>query len=558
MEEILCFLSVGPASYKELRQAIPNALPSLKKMIQRDWVRMERRPSELLSAQYIPTHDVLHDTIDLEAERPVYRESASFDQELKILRAILEKAIESDRQMMIIAPTVEILERAESYLEESMGIEASVCHGGLNREARYAFSSNFATGRSQIAIATASGLMIPYGEIPPVLVLLETGDSSYHLPGSITLNVLAIAQKLHDLIHAPLFCLDSLPSVQARYSVWEGQWQSEELPGEEDDICTVVHMDRELREGNRSVISRDLREKMEESLAEGKQTLLLLNRSGYSRHVFCRDCGYTFTCPECGMALQTDKAGKILFCRNCSHREEKPQTCPECGSENIRANGLGIKRAAQVVKNMFPQAEISEYPDTSGQIVLGTKAVTTYPFLDKVGCIGALLADLDIDFPDYRASEEAFRMYRTFFRRARDEGGLGPERIFLQTYHQESEAVRAICGKDENFLNEQLESRKLSKLPPFGHVYAFTLRGENRESCLREAEILRSRIEKRAEGRAAVFPVFTLRNQPGRCRFLVKSPDDSFTEILWQMIEEGEIEALKARVAINVDPPNLI
>lgn len=320
----------------------------------------------------------------------------------------------------------------------------------------------------------------------------------------------------------------------------------------------MVHMDRELREGNRSVVSRALREKMAQTLDAGKQSLLLLNRSGYSRHVFCRDCGYTFTCPHCGMALQTDRAGKILFCRNCSYRQEKPKVCPECGSENIRANGLGIKRAAQVVGNLFPQAEISLYPDVSGQIVLGTKAITTYPFLDQVGCIGALLADLDIDFPDYRASEEAFRMYRTFFRRSRDEGGLGPEQIFLQTYHQESEAVRAICGKPESFLSEQMESRKLSKLPPFGHVYAFTLRGENRESCLREAEILRRRIETRAGGKATVFPVFTLRNQPGHCRFLVKSPDEDFTDLVWQLIEEGEIEALTARVAINVDPPNLI
>lgn len=558
MEDILRFLSVGPVAYRDLRQAIPNALPSLKKMIQRDWVRVERRPSERLCEQFIPQNEPRPDSVGLGRTEPVYRECAGFEAQLEALQGILEAAVSSGRQIMIIAPTVEVLERTGAFLEERTRIAPSVCHGGLGREERYAFSDNFRNGRSRVALATASGLMIPYGQEPPVVVVLEAGDSAYHLPGSITLNVLAIARKLHDLTGAPLFYLDSLPSVQARQSVLDLQWQADALSGEEDDICTVVHMERELREGNRSVVSRALRRQMEKTLADGKQTLLLLNRSGYSRHVFCRDCGYTFTCPDCGMALQTDRDGKVLFCRNCSHREDKPPACPDCGSPNIRANGLGINRAVQVVRNLFPDAAVSLYPDTQGQIVLGTKAITGCALSGKVGCIGALLADLDIDFPDYRASEEAYRMYRSFFRRARDQGGLSPDQIFLQTYHQENETVRAICGKHEAFFSEQLVSRRLSKLPPFGHVYAFTLRAGNRESCLREAQILRERIEKRAKEQVSVFPVFTLRNQPGRCRFLVKSQDDAFMQTLWQMIAEGEIEALQAKVAINVDPPNLI
>ncbi len=257
----------------------------------------------------------------------------------------------------------------------------------------------------------------------------------------------------------------------------------------------LVDMRDELKEGNRSMFSRQLHEALLHRLERGEQSVLLLNRRGYSTFVMCRSCGYTALCPHCDISLTYHQKSRVLRCHYCGHSEQAPTQCPTCESEHIRFFGTGTQRVEEELSKLFPGIRVirmdvdtttekgshekwlTMFGERKADVLLGTQMVAKgldFPFVTLVGVIAA---DTSLHLPDFRAAEKTFQLLTQVAGRAgRHEL---PGEVVVQTYNPEHYAITTAQHHDyEAFVQEELRHRRFMAYPPFCRLILVTLSDE--------------------------------------------------------------------------------
>jgi primosomal protein N' (replication factor Y) len=283
----------------------------------------------------------------------------------------------------------------------------------------------------------------------------------------------------------------------------------------------IVDMRQELRAGNRSIFSRALTAELEATLARGEQAILFLNRRGTATYVFCRACGHTLRCPNCEIPLtwhtyhdsQHHRQG-MLVCHHCNHREDHPETCPECGSEQIRFFGGGTERIEQEVSRWFPQARpirwdrdttggkdthaalLEQFVNGQADVLIGTQMVAKGLDLPLVTLVGVISADTALYLPDYRSGERTFQLLTQVAGRA-GRGLLGGK-VIIQTYVPDHYAVRAAAEHNFHaFYEQELRYRGEMGYPPYSRLARLLIRAESKQAAQQEAERLHAVLSQR-------------------------------------------------------------
>ena len=244
--------------------------------------------------------------------------------------------------------------------------------------------------------------------------------------------------------------------------------------------------------GQPTMFSRRLREALTQRLERGEQTVLLLNRRGYSTFVMCRSCGYTAGCPHCEIALTYHQRSGVLRCHYCGHAERQPEECPACGSPHIRYFGTGTERVEEELYRAFPGIRVIRMDvDTTGtkgaheklltafgrreaDVLLGTQMVAKGLDFPLVTLVGVIAADTSLHLPDFRAAERTFQLITQVAGRA-GRHDL-PGEVVVQTYSPDHYAIRAAQRHDyDGFVREELRARRLLSYPPFCRLALATL-----------------------------------------------------------------------------------
>ena len=243
-------------------------------------------------------------------------------------------------------------------------------------------------------------------------------------------------------------------------------------------------MRKELASGNRSVFSRELREKMEECLAKKQQMMLFINRRGFSRVVSCRSCGKPIECPHCDVAL-TEHLGDKLVCHYCGYTKAMPRSCPLCGSPYLAGFGLGTQKAEMMIKAQFPSARVLRMDmDTTSKkdgheqildsfrrreadILVGTQMIVKGHDFPGVTLVGILAADMSLYNCDFRSSERTFQLLTQAAGRAGR--GMEPGNVIIQTYDPENYSIQTAANQDyESFYHQEIRFRRRMQYPPIG------------------------------------------------------------------------------------------
>jgi primosomal protein N' (replication factor Y) len=303
------------------------------------------------------------------------------------------------------------------------------------------------------------------------------------------------------------------PSFESYYNAHQGKYTLVKLVRRygEATLPTVetIDMNREHQKNNWTFLSIYLKNKIQETLDQQRQVILLLNRRGFSISLICKDCGHIYKCPDCSVCLIYHRSTMQLKCHQCGYEEPAPATCDKCGGEQIKYKGTGIQKAEDYLKMMFPQARILRMDkDTTRQkgahisilerfarqkadILLGTQMVAKGLNFPGVKLVGVLQADTGLHFPDFRASERTFQLLSQVAGRAGRKDSLGE--VVIQTYSPgESSIIAAQKHNYPRFYQEEIGSRKALKYPPFSRLMRITVLGK-------EEEAVRSSIEKVAE-----------------------------------------------------------
>lgn len=421
----------------------------------------------------------------------------------EVYMSLVADALSRGRQAIVLVPEISLTPQMTSRFFNRFGNDVAIIHSALSLGERLDEWRRIRRGDAHVIIGARSAVFAPCDNIG-VIIIDEEHEQSYKSESSPRYHARDIAGFLSEKHGCPLVLGSATPSVESYYKAKNGEYTLIELLDRFNKKplpeVYIADMRTELREGNKTVLSRLLAEEMNENLKQGEQTILFLNRRGYSTFVSCRDCGFVFSCPHCSVSLTYHKNTDMLTCHYCGHREKIQYVCPKCGGNKVRDFGKGTQKAQEQIENIFPTAKIlrMDADTTSGKrgheklldkfseektdILLGTQMVTKGLDFENVTLVGVLAADASLHIDDFRCQERTFNLITQVCGRA----GRGEKagRAIIQTYDPDNPTLLLASKQDYKlFFDEEIEYRRVFNYPPFCDIINITVTASDRDAA---------------------------------------------------------------------------
>jgi primosomal protein N' (replication factor Y) len=328
-----------------------------------------------------------------------------------------------------------------------------------------------------------------------------------------------VALKLAELTGATVILGSATPDVETYYHAKTGDYTLLELPerltprpGSPMPDIELVDLREELKRGNRSMFSENLKEAIGQAVSRNEQVILFFNRRGSATFVQCRTCGLVVKCKRCQVPMSYHSAEEALICHQCGARQPVPTTCPRCFSRRIKFLGIGTQKLEEETALGFPTARLLRWDSDvtrakhshdeimtklkthQADILIGTQMVAKGLDMPQVTLVGVVSADTVLNLPDFRAGERTFQLLSQVAGRAGR--GEKPGRVIIQTYSPEHYAIQAVLKQDfEAFYNQELEYRRQLNEPPFSQLVRLTYVHPNETVCRQEAERMKRQLD---------------------------------------------------------------
>ena len=411
----------------------------------------------------------------------------------EVYLAAAEAARVDGLQSLVLVPEITLTPQLVERFARRFGGRLAVLHSQLTELERAQQWWRARRGEVDIVVGSRSAVFAPLPRLGLVCVD-EEGSSSYKQDRTPRYDASWVARRLAILTEARLVLGSATPSVATYRETDLGTLSLAQLPqrviGSVPEI-ELADMREEAEAGNRTAISRRLKEVVDEALSSAQQAILFLNRRGMATFVLCRDCGKSVQCPNCSVALVQHAELNGLACHYCGFAEALPVHCPYCGSRQIRAFGIGTQRLESLARKLWPEARVLRLDrDTAGgeegyleifeafaagraDLLIGTQLVARGFDLPAVSAVGVVDADLPLHFPDYRAAENTFALVTQVAGRAGRSGQ--PARVVVQTSNPDHYALRRAVANDYlGFYHEELSSREIFGFPPYAELAVLT------------------------------------------------------------------------------------
>lgn len=496
-------------------------------------------------------------------KRPVLLHGVTGSGKTEIYMQLIEHVIMAGKQAIVLVPEISLTPQTMERFISRFGKRVSVTHSRLSLGERLDQWRKARDGEISIIIGPRSALFMPFSNLG-VIVMDECHESSYISDVTPKYHTREVARKLSELTGALLVMGSATPDIDSYHRAVTGEFLllqlKERTKGSRLPEVFVTDMRKELENGNRSAFGLPLQQAIRENLEKGQQTMLFLNRRGYSTFVSCRKCGEALTCPSCNVSYTYHASDKALVCHYCGKEVPVPKTCPSCGSHYIRYFGTGTQKIEEETRRLFPEASVlrMDADTTTGKngharilelfgkgkadILIGTQMIAKGHDFPNVTLVGILAADLSLNLGTYQAAETCFQLITQAAGRA-GRGELAG-RVFIQTYQPENHAIRMAAAQDyEGFYQEEILLRQAMEYPPFSHIFSVLITGEMEQEVILAAQRLGAYMNHYAEraGCTVVGPA--------------PAPLPKFRgEFRWQIFAKGtDADRLKAFVLYTVE-----
>lgn len=498
-----------------------------------------------------------------EQKRPILLHGVTGSGKTEIYMQLIEHVIMEGKQAIVLVPEISLTPQIMERFISRFGKRVSVTHSRLSLGERLDQWRKARDGEISIIIGPRSALFMPFSNLG-VIVMDECHESSYISDVTPKYHTREVARKLSELTGALLVMGSATPDIDSYHRAVTGEFLllqlKERTKGSRLPEVFVTDMRKELEDGNRSAFGLPLQQAIRENLEKGQQTMLFLNRRGYSTFVSCRKCGEVLTCPSCNVSYTYHASDKALVCHYCGKEVPVPKTCPSCGSHYIRYFGTGTQKIEEETRRLFPEASVlrMDADTTTGKngharilelfgkgkadILIGTQMIAKGHDFPNVTLVGILAADLSLNLGTYQAAENCFQLITQAAGRA-GRGELAG-RVFIQTYQPENHAIRMAAAQDyEGFYQEEILLRQAMEYPPFSHIFSVLITGEMEQEVILAAQRLGAFMNHYAEraGCTIVGPA--------------PAPLPKFRgEFRWQIFAKGiDAERLKAFALYTVE-----
>ena len=431
----------------------------------------------------------------------------------EVYMALIEEAIAEGKQSIVLIPEIALTYQTLIRFYARFGDRVSVLHSKMSAGERFDQYERAKNGELDVMIGPRSALFTPFSNIG-YIIIDEEHESSYKSEGVPRYHACDTAIERAKMHAANVVLGSATPSLSSYLKTQQGKWHLYTLPdrvsGRPMPHVEIIDLRSELRTGNRSVLSRRLREQIHDRLEKKEQIMLFLNRRGYAGFVSCRSCGEVIKCSHCDVSMTLHR-DKRLYCHYCGDAMDLPKVCPKCGSPYIGTFRAGTQQIESIVQKEFPNARIlrmdadstrkkdgyesilSAFANREADILIGTQMIVKGHDFPGVTLVGILAADLSLHVPDYRASERTFQLLTQASGRA----GRGeiPGEVIIQTYQPEHYSILTAADQDYvSFYQQEMIYRKLLHYPPAWEMLLIHIDSENESAADQMASYLDAQI----------------------------------------------------------------
>ncbi len=434
----------------------------------------------------------------------------------------MRSALNLDRSAMMLVPEIALTPVFSRRLRAEFGDQVAIFHSSLQKGERFDEWTRVKNGDARIVIGTRSAVFAPVRNLG-LIVVDEEHESSYRQQESPYYNARDTAIVRAQKESAAVVLGSATPSLESFYNARHGKYALLTLPqrigARPMASATMIDMRNVFaRHGKPRVFSDELLEAIRETHERREQSIILLNRRGYSRFILCRSCGETIQCPNCDVTLTYHRSERVIVCHYCNHRQAVPRVCPSCGKKYIYYVGEGTEQLEEMLTQFFPSLRVARIDrDTTarrsvfeksladfsaGEIdtLVGTQMLAKGHDFPNVTLVGVVSVDTGLALPDFRSAERTFQLITQVAGRA----GRGdrPGKVLIQTYHPYHYALRHACAQDyEGFYEEEINYRRNHSYPPFVALASLLVHGPDLNRVRTDSLELRKQLDAANEER---------------------------------------------------------
>ena len=416
---------------------------------------------------------------------------------------LIDRCLRNGRSAILLVPEIALTPQILSRFHAWFGDVVALLHSSLSVGERYDEWKRIQRGEARLVIGTRSAVFAPVSDLG-LIILDEEQEDSYRSESAPRYNTRDVARFLCYMSNSSLILGSATPDIRSRYFAEKGtycfhtlqhRYNTKPLPE-----VHIIDMKNELRSGNRSLFSRQLKDALLDRISRGEQSILFLNRRGTNKLICCSECGYTYRCPHCSVSMTWHARQNKLICHYCGSWTALDARCPQCGGV-LSYVGAGTQLAEEELSSFFPDVPVlrvdsdtvspvgshrilfQKFEEEKIPLMIGTQMIAKGLNFDNVTLVGVLSADQSLYSNDFRAGERTFSLITQVIGRS----GRGEKsgEAFIQTYTPDNEIIRLAAQQNyEAFYHRELEMRRLQNAPPFFDWIAFSASGENEAKVL--------------------------------------------------------------------------
>ena len=498
---------------------------------------------------------------------------------------VIENVLKENKTAIMLVPEISLTPQVMQNFVARFGENVAILHSGLTMGERFDEWQRIKKGEAKIVVGARSAVFAPLKNIG-VIIIDEEHDSSYYSENNPRYFTHEVAQFRAKYNNCNLILGSATPSIDDYYKANIGEYVLEEMPirvnSKDMPNIEIVDMLSEIRNGNSSMFSNMLINKLTEKIANGEQVMLFLNRRGYSSFIRCTNCGYIPKCEDCDVSLVYHKEDNQLKCHYCGRRYHMLSCCPDCKNTNIRHGAVGTQQVESELKKHFENLKVfrldndtaqtknsheeilSEFAKTKPSVLVGTQMIAKGHDFPLVTLVGIIDADVSLHFSDYRASERTFNLITQVAGRAGRSERQGE--VVLQTYMPKHFVYRIAQEYNyKKFYERELNLRMVTNFPPFVNLLRVLITSEKEEKAKKITKNLFENIEPLKQKYPNDFVYLNAMKSPVkriekkyRYQILMRIKTERYDEIIKDIFEvKNKIKSTDCYVFIEQNPQNL-
>lgn len=472
---------------------------------------------------------------------------------------LISKVIKNHQTAIVLVPEISLTPQMIKRFSEVFGNKIAAIHSALSEGEKYDEWRRINRGEATVVIGARSAIFAPLNDLGMIIIDEEHSDS-YKQDSNPRYNAKDIAIIRGKYNHCPVLMGSATPSLEsfarAKKNVFKLLSMPKRVNGKKLPDIELIDMNEEVKKNNFH-ISLPLLNEIEYTLSENNQVILLLNRRGYSSFITCKNCGYTFKCPNCDITLTYHKTSSTLRCHYCGYGTKVHDQCPECRENSISNLGTGTEKIEEELKKLLPLAKVlrMDFDTTSRKgmhkkmidafknheydILLGTQIVAKGLDFENVTLVGVINADTSLNIPDFRSSENTFSLLSQVSGRSGRAEKTG--KVMIQTFNQDHYAIKYTKKHDYiGFYEHEMQIRKKLKYPPYYYLCYLRISSKDYDLVSKEVKKIKKSLERNLNNMMILGPspsnIFRVNNVYRYGIILKYKKEDNLRKILQLLI----------------------